>query len=219
MRHSVLVVATSRKSRGGITSVVKAHERGAQWEKYNCKWIETHIDEGTPQKLLFFVRAFIQFSFLVWRADLVHIHLSEPPSAIRKSIFFFIAKLARKKIIVHFHAFSLQSTVKSKFRPWYRLMFQKSDCVIVLSQYWKDAVNKEFHLGNKVRVVYNPCVAEISDKKYPKGNYFLYAGTLNHRKGYADLIKAFALVYKKHPNWKVVFAGNGKIEQAKAIKE
>ena len=30
----VLVVATSRKTRGGITSVVKAHETGEQWDKY-----------------------------------------------------------------------------------------------------------------------------------------------------------------------------------------
>ena len=31
----VLVVATSRKTRGGITSVVKAHEQGEQWEQYH----------------------------------------------------------------------------------------------------------------------------------------------------------------------------------------
>lgn len=28
----VLVVATSRKTRGGITSVIKAHETGEQWK-------------------------------------------------------------------------------------------------------------------------------------------------------------------------------------------
>ena len=41
----VLVIATSRKTRGGITSVVKAHEKGEQWNDYHCKWIETHIDK------------------------------------------------------------------------------------------------------------------------------------------------------------------------------
>lgn len=30
----VLVIATSRKTRGGITSVVKAHEKGEQWNDY-----------------------------------------------------------------------------------------------------------------------------------------------------------------------------------------
>ena len=28
----ILVVATSRKTRGGITSVIKAHETGEQWK-------------------------------------------------------------------------------------------------------------------------------------------------------------------------------------------
>ena len=42
----VLVLATSRKTRGGVTSVVKAHEQGEQWKKYHCKWIETHRDNG-----------------------------------------------------------------------------------------------------------------------------------------------------------------------------
>lgn len=42
--NKVLVVATSRKTRGGITSVVKAHEQGEQWREFGCEWIETHID-------------------------------------------------------------------------------------------------------------------------------------------------------------------------------
>ena len=42
----VLVLATSRKTRGGVTSVVKAHEQGEQWKKFHCKWVETHRDNG-----------------------------------------------------------------------------------------------------------------------------------------------------------------------------
>ena len=30
----VLIIATSRKTRGGITSVIKAHKTGEQWQKY-----------------------------------------------------------------------------------------------------------------------------------------------------------------------------------------
>lgn len=45
----------------------------------------------------------------------------------------------------------------------------------------------------------------------------LYAGTINERKGYADLIKAFAKIAKSYPEWEVVFAGNGEIEQGEAL--
>ena len=41
----------------------------------------------------------------------------------------------------------------------------------------------------------------------------LYTGTVNHRKGYADMVKAFAKVAHKHKDWQIVFAGNGEIEQ------
>ena len=213
----VLVVATSHKTRGGITSVVNAHERGELWKKYHCTWVETHIDRGAGFKLWYFIKGLLKYCVLIWSADLVHIHFSEPPSAIRKSIFLLIAKLARKKVIVHFHAFSPQTTIESKYKRVYRFIFSRADCAIILSKFWKDAVNKEFHLGDKVRVVYNPCVAEISNKQYQKGNYILYAGTLNQRKGYADLIKAFALIAKKNIDWKVVFAGNGEADQAKKL--
>ena len=59
MRTRVLVVATSRKTRGGITSVVKAHETGEQWKKYHCRWIQTHRDGPTWRKILYFISSLI----------------------------------------------------------------------------------------------------------------------------------------------------------------
>lgn len=44
-------------------------------------------------------------------------------------------------------------------------------------------------------------------------NIILYAGTVNERKGYADLIHGFAKIAKSFPDWEIVFAGNGEIEQ------
>lgn len=46
-----------------------------------------------------------------------------------------------------------------------------------------------------------------------KEKIILYAGTVNKRKGYADLIKAFARIASIYPDWEVVFAGNGEIEE------
>lgn len=85
----VLVVATSQLTRGGITSVIKAHQRGKQWTDYHCKWIETHIDRGKIMKLWWFVKGLFQYILLLPQYDIIHIHLSEPPSAIRKLIFSF----------------------------------------------------------------------------------------------------------------------------------
>ena len=215
--HKVLVIGTSHKTRGGITSVINAHKNGKQWTKYHCKWIETHIDKGAIWKLFYLLKGWLQFIILLPYYDLIHIHTSEPPSAIRKCLFMPLAKLLRKKVIVHFHAFSPETTINSKYKYVYKYLFGKADCVIVLSQLWKNYVNDAFNLGDKVRVVYNPCISEVSDNTYQKKKQILFAGTVNARKGYADMIKAFAKIAREYPDWKIVFAGNGEIKQGEEL--
>lgn len=210
----VLIVATSRKTMGGITSVIKAHEKGVQWCRYNCLWIETHINKGFFSKILILIEGIIKYLFYLSCADLVHIHLSEPTSAKRKKIFFDLAKLFRKKTIIHFHSFSPDTTICGPHSKLYHYLFTKADVVVVLSNYWKEKVNNAFDLGDKLRVIYNPCIVTTINKSYPKEKYILYAGTLNKRKGYADLISAFAKVVPKHSEWYLVIAGNGEVNEA-----
>lgn len=213
----VLVVATSRKTRGGITSVIKAHESGMQWSKYHCRWIPTHVDKGFLWKLIYAVRGFLEYLVFIPSADIVHIHVSEPPSALRKLVFFRLAKWLKKKIIIHFHSFSPDTTINGPYSERYRELFCGADVVVVLSNYWKEVVDDKFHLGERIKVIYNPCPSITYTQEYKKTNSILYAGTLNLRKGYADLIRAFAKVASDHPDWKIILAGNGEIEQSRAL--
>lgn len=213
----ILVVATSHKTRGGITAVVKAHQQGKQWTEFHCKWIETHIDKGAIWKLFYLIKGWLTFVFLLPTYSIVHIHTSEPPSALRKCLFLPLAKLFRKKVIVHFHAFSPDTTICGKYKKIYRYLFTKADAVIVLSQLWEKYVNNVFELGDKIHVIYNPCTAEPYPQIYDKKKQILYAGTVNARKGYRDMIEAFAIIAKDFPDWQIVFAGNGEIEQGKTL--
>lgn len=225
----VLVIATSRQTRGGITSVVKAHEKGAQWEMFHCRWIEPHRDGNLFVKLWYLITAWIKFMLMLPSCDIVHIHLSEPPSALRKRLFFYpFVRLLKKKIIVHFHAFSPDTTIRSKQRNIYKYVFENADCIVVLSEYWRREVENCFDVSGKVRVIYNPCLENASNKSteiayyddpMPKAHSILYAGTVNKRKGYADMIKAFAKIANQHNDWQIVFAGNGEIEQGKTLAE
>lgn len=219
MKNSkVLVIATSRKTRGGITSVVKAYENSPLWAKFHCKWIETHRDGGAFTKLSYLLKGFLQFLLCVPFYDIIHIHTSEPPSALRKILFMAVSKMLGKKVIVHFHSFSVDTTIKSKYQKVYRYLFGKADVVLVLSKYWQDELCRTFGFkDSKVKVLYNPCTTEVSSKVYPKRKQILYAGTVNARKGYADMIKAFAQVADRYPDWSIVFAGNGEIEEGKAL--
>ena len=71
----VLILATSRKTRGGVTAVLKVYEQCPFWKKYKVYWLETHIDRTLFVKFLYAVKALIAFLFLVWFYDIIHIHV------------------------------------------------------------------------------------------------------------------------------------------------
>jgi len=217
----VLIVATSRRTRGGITSVIRSYESSDLWNKFHIHWVQTHRDGNNFRKMLYFVAAVFDFSVRIAFYDIVHLHISDGTTLIRKKIFLDTAKLLRKKVIVHFHAFDVENTVGGKRQKLYKYYFEKADCVIVLSEWWREQVVARFDaLEDKVKVLYNPCseVAQ-SDIGAVKDKTILYAGTVCARKGYADLIRAFARVFPNHKDWKLMIAGNGEIEQGKQLSE
>jgi glycosyltransferase involved in cell wall biosynthesis len=209
----VIVLATSRKTHGGITSVVRAHQLGRYWNKYHCRWIETTRDGNNIRKILYLIRALFLFIVYMPFSDMVHIHFSVSLSAKRKYIFFIIARLLRKKIIIHLHCGNQLNTIWN----WiYKDMFIHSDLSIVLSNNIKEQIEQHIGYSYKIKVLYNPCISQYSHK-YEKQKYILYAGVLDENKGYTDLLKGFAMISDKHPDWKLVFAGNGQLELAKKL--
>ena len=212
----VLVVATSPQTEGGITAVVKLHQQCSFWKNFGCRWITSHYRKGIFGHLYDLLCAIATYLRYLPSCKIVHLHHSEYVSTLRKSIFFIIAKLFCKKTILHFHAFSPDSTVRGRFSALYRYLFTHADCVIVLSAFWKRALLKEYGELSNIEVVYNPC-SPPQKQDLPKKKQILYAGTLNQRKGYSVLLKAFASISSKFPDWRLVFAGNGEIELARAI--
>lgn len=217
----ILVLATSRRTHGGISSVVAAHESSDEWRAYGCRWVATHRSGSALTKLWYFVRGMMEFLFLLPWAEAVHIHIGEVPSARRKSLFMRLAKLTGKRNVVHFHAFDTVSTIEGPRASVYKALFDDADCVVVLSKMWKDKVNAVFDLGDKVTVLYNPCPTVDSAAGVggdcAKRNVILSAGVVCERKGYGDLIRAFAAIAPRYKDWRVVFAGSGEIDRAKAI--
>lgn len=211
----VLVVATSSKTRGGITTVIHAHKTGDVWKTYHCKWIETHIDRGVGEKVWRFFISLMQFMFLIPFYDLVHIHLSKPHSNERKYVFFKLAKLFRKKIIIHLH---IGNQIESVWNNMYEKFFVQADMVLVLSHVTEKVV-MELLNGKKanIKVLYNTTVTTPYMGKSNQQSYILFAGSLDHNKGFKDLIRSFAKIANDHPDWKIVFAGNGEIEKGEQL--
>ena len=205
----VLVVATSRKTRGGITSVIKAHENGEQWKKYHCRWIETHQDGPAWRKIVYLLRALVQFAFIIPFYDVVHVHTADKASATRKWIFASVAKLFRKKVLVHIHLAEERSLLDSCVNQRLLKLLYLADKIIVLSPQWKRNLLKVMPEAESITyVLYNPCFPANRDNSIRKKNQILLAGTICRRKGYDTALKGFSLVAKKYPDWKIIFAGN-----------
>lgn len=212
----VLIVATSRKTRGGITAVIKAHETGKQWKNFHCKWIETHRDGNAPRKLWYLFTALIEYILLLPFYDIVHIHIATAQSAKRKQLFFYPAKWMKKKIIFHFHPSNERFLFEPNNQKLYKRLFSQANLILVLSEQWRKWIKEALGITEHVEVLFNPCPI-VNRKEEIKEHNILFAGTIIPRKGYADLIKAFSLIASKYPDWKIVFAGNGEIEKAKKI--
>lgn len=213
----VLIVATSRKTRGGITSVIKAHEKGRQWKKFHCHWVQTHRDGPAWRKLIYFFSGLTDFLLRIPFCDIVHIHISQPTTIRRKQPFLKIAKAFGKKTIVHFHAFNTEDTVEGRYAERYAVFFKTADKILVLSNWWKEQLISHLSLNpDKIEVLYNPCPIVNKDNRH-HSDIILYAGTVNERKGYKDLIRAFASIADKYPSWRLAIAGNGEIEEGKQL--
>lgn len=211
----VLFLATSRKTRGGVTAVVKSYENMSFWKKYDVRWIETHVDKGKFLKLLYAIWAFVKYLLSVWKYEIIHIHTSELPSVLRKYPFFKVAKLLGKKVVVHLHIGNQIDDMAHN--RYYHNLFTGADAILVLSESIRERVETFFGVKGKVHVVYNPC-PQIDDIAYTdEYKNIIFAGTLNKNKGYSVLIKAYSMIASQFPEWRLNIAGNGELAEARRL--
>lgn len=217
MNKNTLVIGPGKKTRGGITSVINAHSKTETWKKWNCIGIASYIDRNDLYKIMYFLKGYLFFLLALPASRIIHIHFSEPSSAQRKNYFLKTAKLFGKRVILHFHAFSPETTLFGKKKDLYRKMFNQADIIVALSYFWKDEIEKVTDNPQKIKVIYNPCPIIEFSQNVDKCKEILFAGTLNKRKGYKDLILAFSKIAMKHSDWNLVFAGNGELKEAKKL--
>jgi glycosyltransferase involved in cell wall biosynthesis len=159
--------------------------------------------------------------YLFPRSSIVHIHGAVGTSLLRKSLFVWLAKIFRCRIIYHFHStvvvfndFFSAKTLTSKFAV---ATLRQCDVLVVLSDIWKRIVAEALP-DSAIEVIYNP-VLEIgasSRHRSPDDGRVLYLAHLIERKGYLDLIAAFEQVAREIKGSRLVFCGSGEEQKARA---
>lgn len=215
---NILMVAPNPdKTLGGMSSVIKNYENSNLVNRVNYTFLATAVDGNKLSKLMIFLNAFINMvSKLVFsKVDIVHIHSASRGSFIRKSYLVVLAKLFRKKVILHIHGAEFEKFYRNecgKFKQSYiKKILSVTDKVIVLGEEWKQKIGE--YCSSEIIVLNNAIKIPTENLYNNNSNCITVLGRLGTRKGTFDIIEATKKLVEKYPNIIVNLAGDGEIDK------
>lgn len=218
----VIMATPNIDEQGGIASVVKEYLNAGLANRVNLRLIETHRQGALIFRIYYFLRSLTKYFLEIIRAReaIVHLHLAQKGSFIRKFILFLFAKICLKKTVVHLHGSQFEKFMHSNnlTRFLTRFMFEHADRVLVLSSRWNKKVTN-FAPRSCVVTLYNPTPLSFVKKSCDKSVNALFLGRLGERKGTYDLISCIKKNSEVLRNRKTRFtlAGDGDVEKIKKI--
>lgn len=219
----VLVIGPSyTKSKGGMATVIKGIvENNKVLKDTEVAFFPSYVDGSKLVVLLYSIIGFFCFFMTCRNYDIYHIHMASKGSTYRKSLYIKAALRWGKKVIVHIHGggfIDFYDHLSIKKRLSIKKMLNKADCVIALSNEWKEIYVEKFGLSNCIVVengidvdFYRNSINNVDSFR----KSFLFLGRLVKGKGVYDLIKAVSLVKERVPDIKIYLAGDGEIDVIK----
>jgi len=222
----IAMLGPNPNEKGGMGQVSKLIQENAV-ESIQIKYISTWKGKDA-NRLTDFAQALMA---LLWqlvsgKVDLVHIHISERGSVLRKFMITLISLGFKKPIILHTYGaeFSqFHAQLPKLIQQTVNWMFQQCTYVIALSESWKKFYIKNCHLApDRVIRMYNPVTipSRIPDRSSSDTLNFVFLGKINQRKGIDDLLNAFAsLSIDQQNKVQIILAGTGEEEAAKQLAQ
>jgi len=124
-----------------------------------------------------------------------------------------ICKKINLPLIVHFHGFDISvKTLIENYKEKYQEMFEYATYIIAVSKCMR---NMLINLGCcESKIIYNPCIANdtyYSIRPAYNKKLFIGAGRFVPKKAPQNTILAFIKVLEKHPDAKLILAGEGEL--------
>lgn len=218
---NILTIGIAYKPvRGGIAAVENVYS--TFYKPFNHIATVGSGNNGRIIKFVQFLRAY--FLFLWWmlfhkEIKIVHVHSGSGNSFKRKRFFINLAKRFGKKIVFHCHGGKFPEFTEQNF-DMVSQTINKCDCIIALSEWWKNWFETTFHCTNVVvikNVIAEPHINKIPHEKFT----LLFLGKLGDNKGIYDLLDVLA-EHKDEFKGKLelLIGGNGEIDKTiQIIKE
>lgn len=217
----IVMLGTSGDAWGGIASVVNAYRDDGLFERHPFTYLATHCTGSALHKIRLLVCAWLSFVALLaaGRVMLAHVHCASDSSFWRKSCFLLPAFLFRVRTILHIHAGPFPDFYRTR-RPMakaaVRYVLDRVDRVVVVSTPLQRFV-ESVSTNRSIKLVCNPmplpALPEFGRRHHRQ---LLFMGRLGHGKGSYDLLRAVHELVKRHPNVRLIMAGDGEIAQTRA---
>lgn len=210
----VLMVGSAPTERGGMATVTNLLLRHSS-DVAAIRMITTHKEGPAAMRLRLWLSGTLQVVKSLPHADVLHAHVSERGSVIRKGLLVWVAKLLRKPVVLHCHG--------AEFIDWYQglpglakrliaLTFRQADLIAVLGSSWRTTymsllgVKRVVNLGNPIEL----------PRRVSSGPGFkiVFLGRFGERKGSADVLSAVAGLSEPV---ELVMAGDGEVAETKAL--
>lgn len=197
---------------GGIASVLYVYKRhilqpfnflasagnGSQWRKWRI-----------------FAICLFRLPWVILSKDIkvVHLQAATGSSFWRTLIIMSVAKIMHRKVVYHVHGGDFQTFAKRHPRAT-RLVVENSDCVIALSQYWKEYFDMTFRC-KRVEVVPNVIEPPVRIGEKPDDDIcrFLFLGLVCKNKGVWDILDTMRQNKASFEGRvQIIIGGNGETE-------
>lgn len=209
----VLIIAPSRKTHGGITSILNVWEKMPLFKSLKYYWLETQINSTIGWKLYYMFSSYLKGLFIIPFYRICHFHTVPGVSMIVQMPLFLWATIWRKKTIIHLHVGNQLLDYKDSHIT--KFVLNNATKVVVLADVWKQCMKETF--GIDAEVVYNTIDVVPLQEGKKREKRILFAGYLTLNKGYDVVIKAFSKICKKYKDWTLLIVGAGELEEARAL--
>ncbi|MDY0884245.1 glycosyltransferase family 4 protein [Dongia soli] len=178
---------------------------------------------------VFFLLALLRLSAacMAGKADILHAHVSERGSVLRKFILCLPALLLGIPVIMHMHGAEFVQFYKKLPAPLKNLVcgfLRKCDSVVVLGSAWQEYVVNELKLDpSQIVILHNavpaPLVGRRAEEPESRECRLAFVGEVGERKGIPELIEALAQPRFQVASWSLRIAGNGAVRHFQAVAE
>lgn len=193
----VLMVGVDESTKGGMWTVVENYLKDVDFvNRNNLVYIPTSITGcPIPKRLLFTARAYVKIlaAYRRTKFDILHVHMSERSSIIRKGIIMRYAKKRGTKIVLHMHGAEFEVLYKQmtpEKQQKVKDILNLADRILILGKYWKKFIGSIVADPSRIDVVYNAVSVPKTYEYNQDSNSILFLGAVSKRKGKEILLEA-----------------------------